>query len=137
MSYFKKVVAVPSLSKTGGQLDFGGLSQGNAWLALITFLYVDFFDTTGTLFSMANFVSLYVPGALFSLPCMFPAGIGPFLHAEAQIPPRGPGQHMAMHADQVHVQLNVCGSPAHLLPALLIMIGCALIYSGPVITVQH
>ncbi len=62
MSYFKKVVAVPSLAKTGGQLDFGGLSQGNAWLALITFLYVDFFDTTGTLFSMANFVGLYVPG---------------------------------------------------------------------------
>lgn len=63
MAYFKKVVAVPSLSKTGAQLDFGGLSQGNAWLALITFLYVDFFDTTGTLFSMANFVGTYLPGA--------------------------------------------------------------------------
>ncbi|KAK9837377.1 hypothetical protein WJX84_003189 [Apatococcus fuscideae] len=62
MSYFKKVVAVPSLSKTGAQLDFGGLRQGNAWLALITFLYVDFFDTTGTLFSMANFVGTYLPG---------------------------------------------------------------------------
>lgn len=62
MAYFKKVVAVPSLSKTGAQLDFGGLSQGNAWLALITFLYVDFFDTTGTLFSMANFVGTYLPG---------------------------------------------------------------------------
>ena len=62
MSYFKKVVAVPSLSKTGAQLDFGGLREGNAWLALITFLYVDFFDTTGTLFSMANFVGTYLPG---------------------------------------------------------------------------
>ncbi|KAK9847251.1 hypothetical protein WJX84_005524 [Apatococcus fuscideae] len=62
MAYFKKVVAVPNLSRTGAQLDFGGLKEGNAWLALITFLYVDFFDTTGTLFSMANFVGTYVPG---------------------------------------------------------------------------
>jgi len=62
MSYFKNVVAAPDASKTAGQLDFGGMKHGQAWLALITFLYVDFLDATGTLFSMANFISLYVPG---------------------------------------------------------------------------
>jgi AGZA family xanthine/uracil permease-like MFS transporter len=62
MSYFKKVVAAPNASFTAGKLDFGGLADGQAWLALITFLYVDFLDATGTLFSMANFVNSYVPG---------------------------------------------------------------------------
>lgn len=62
MSYFKHVVAVPNASFTAGRLDFGGLKHGQAWLALVTFLYVDFLDATGTLFSMANFVNLYVPG---------------------------------------------------------------------------
>eukprot|EP00208_Stichococcus_sp_RCC1054_P001908 CAMPEP_0206139330 /NCGR_PEP_ID=MMETSP1473-20131121/5537_1 /ASSEMBLY_ACC=CAM_ASM_001109 /TAXON_ID=1461547 /ORGANISM="Stichococcus sp, Strain RCC1054" /LENGTH=611 /DNA_ID=CAMNT_0053533077 /DNA_START=97 /DNA_END=1932 /DNA_ORIENTATION=+ len=62
MDYFKNVVAAPDASFTAGKLDFGGLKQGEAWLALITFLYVDFLDATGTLFSMANFVNLYVPG---------------------------------------------------------------------------
>ena len=32
------------------------------WLALLTFLYVDFLDTTGTLFSMANFLNNFIPG---------------------------------------------------------------------------
>ena len=47
LEYFKKVVAVPSLSLTGGSLNFRGLGDGSAWLALITFLYVDFLDATG------------------------------------------------------------------------------------------
>jgi AGZA family xanthine/uracil permease-like MFS transporter len=62
MSYFKNVVATPNASFTAGKLDFGGLADGQAWLALITFLYVDFLDATGTLFSMANFVNSYIPG---------------------------------------------------------------------------
>lgn len=33
------------------------------WLAMLTFLYVDFLDTTGTLFSMANFMNNFIPGA--------------------------------------------------------------------------
>lgn len=40
MDYFKNVVAAPDASFTAGKLDFGGLKQGEAWLALITFLYV-------------------------------------------------------------------------------------------------
>lgn len=62
--YFKEVVAVPNISKTAGLLDFGGMGSSDFWVALITFLYVDFLDATGTLFSMANFVNLYVPGFL-------------------------------------------------------------------------
>ena len=47
LKYFKKVVAAPSLSRTGWAFDWSGLKEGNTWLALITFLYVDFFDCTG------------------------------------------------------------------------------------------
>jgi AGZA family xanthine/uracil permease-like MFS transporter len=60
--YFKKVVAAPTLSKTGAALNFSGMGSGDVWVALITFLYVDFFDTTGTLFSMARFIDGYIPG---------------------------------------------------------------------------
>ncbi|KAK9803822.1 hypothetical protein WJX73_003626 [Symbiochloris irregularis] len=62
LTFFKKVVRAPNLSLTGAALDFSGLSNGSAWLALITFLYVDFLDTTGTLFSMANFLNSFIPG---------------------------------------------------------------------------
>jgi len=60
--YFKKVVAAPSLSRTSLQLDFAGLGNGDVWIALVTFLYVDFCDCTGTLFSMANYLDTYLPG---------------------------------------------------------------------------
>jgi AGZA family xanthine/uracil permease-like MFS transporter len=52
--YFKRVVDVPNASKTAGIMNFD-LSSGAVWIALITFLYVDIFDATGTLYSMANF----------------------------------------------------------------------------------
>ena len=58
---FKKVVAVPDTSYTAGQFDWSGFSNGRLWLALITFLYVDFLDATGTFFSMANFLNNYIP----------------------------------------------------------------------------
>ncbi|EIE24456.1 hypothetical protein COCSUDRAFT_14437, partial [Coccomyxa subellipsoidea C-169] len=61
-AYFKKVVAVPSLSKTGAVLSFSNFNSGSLWIALITFLYVDFFDATGTLFAMANFLNNFIPG---------------------------------------------------------------------------
>ncbi|KAK9909947.1 hypothetical protein WJX75_009918 [Coccomyxa subellipsoidea] len=60
--YFRNVVAVPSIKQTGGALSFSNFSNGDLWLALITFLYVDFFDATGTLFSMANFINNFIPG---------------------------------------------------------------------------
>ncbi|BDA45163.1 Adenine/guanine permease AZG1 [Coccomyxa sp. Obi] len=62
LEYFKRVVDLPTLKATGGTISFSGFTSGEVWIALVTFLYVDFLDTTGTLFSMANFINNYVPG---------------------------------------------------------------------------
>ena len=56
------MVDFPTLKATGGAISFKGFSSGELWIALVTFLYVDFLDTTGTLFSMASFINNYVPG---------------------------------------------------------------------------
>ncbi|KAB1214085.1 Adenine/guanine permease AZG1 [Morella rubra] len=53
--YFKKVVDVHTIKSTAGALSFTDIGKGNFWQALITFLYVDVLDTTGTLYSMARF----------------------------------------------------------------------------------
>ncbi|KAJ4704278.1 Adenine/guanine permease [Melia azedarach] len=53
--YFKKVVDVHVIKSTAGALSFKGMGKGSFWEALITFLYVDILDTTGTLYSMARF----------------------------------------------------------------------------------
>eukprot|EP01023_Acetabularia_acetabulum_P020667 TRINITY_DN207_c0_g1_i14.p1 TRINITY_DN207_c0_g1~~TRINITY_DN207_c0_g1_i14.p1 ORF type:complete len:563 (+),score=126.84 TRINITY_DN207_c0_g1_i14:182-1870(+) len=60
---FEKVVAAPSLDKTGGEVfdGFKGIDTGDFWVAFATFLYVDFLDTTGTLFSMATYLTNYIP----------------------------------------------------------------------------
>eukprot|EP01026_Neomeris_dumetosa_P049608 TRINITY_DN43364_c0_g1_i3.p1 TRINITY_DN43364_c0_g1~~TRINITY_DN43364_c0_g1_i3.p1 ORF type:complete len:376 (+),score=25.61 TRINITY_DN43364_c0_g1_i3:131-1258(+) len=60
---FKKVVDTPTLSKIGGEVfdGFKGIDEGDFWVAFGTFLYVDFLDTTGTLFSMATYLSNYIP----------------------------------------------------------------------------
>ena len=68
-AYFRKVVAVPSLSKTGAALSFSNFNSGSLWIALVTFLYVDFFDATGTLFAMANFVNNFIPGLFTATGC--------------------------------------------------------------------
>lgn len=60
------MVDFPTLKATGGAISFKGFSSGELWIALATFLYVDFLDTTGTLFSMASFINNYVPGMLSS-----------------------------------------------------------------------
>ncbi|KAK9908098.1 hypothetical protein WJX75_002714 [Coccomyxa subellipsoidea] len=62
LQYFKNVVDLPTLKATGMAISFTGFTSGELWIALVTFLYVDFLDTTGTLFSMANFINNYVPG---------------------------------------------------------------------------
>ena len=62
MEYFKHVVAKPKIYNTGAAFDFSGFGSGSLWIALVTFLYVDFLDTTGTLFSMCNFVNIFIPG---------------------------------------------------------------------------
>ncbi|XP_059627909.1 adenine/guanine permease AZG1 [Cornus florida] len=53
--YFKKVVDVHAIKDTAGALSFKSIGKGHFWEALITFLYVDILDTTGTLYSMARF----------------------------------------------------------------------------------
>lgn len=54
--FFKQVVAFHPITKTLNVLEFDlGGAPGAFGLAFITFLYVDIFDCTGTLYSMARF----------------------------------------------------------------------------------
>ncbi|KAM7266000.1 hypothetical protein ACFE04_003683 [Oxalis oulophora] len=56
--FFKKVVDVHVIEKTAGALSFNSITKGAFLEALVTFLYVDILDTTGTLYSMARFGGL-------------------------------------------------------------------------------
>ena len=47
---------VPGVDRTALQLDFNALNNGDTWVALITFLYLDFLDATSTMFAMARLV---------------------------------------------------------------------------------
>lgn len=62
--FFKQVVAFTPLRKVGNVIDFGAYGKGRVWYALITMLYVDILDTTGTLYSMAKFAGLRDPVTL-------------------------------------------------------------------------
>ncbi|GAN00728.1 inner membrane protein yieG [Mucor ambiguus] len=53
-NYFKKVVTVSNLKHVLGRFDFN-FNNREIWIALITFLYVDILDTTGTMYSMARY----------------------------------------------------------------------------------
>ncbi|KAK6131839.1 hypothetical protein DH2020_034413 [Rehmannia glutinosa] len=53
--YFKKVVDIHIIESTAGALSFKSIGKPHFWEALVTFLYVDILDTTGTLYSMARF----------------------------------------------------------------------------------
>lgn len=59
--YFKRVVDVHVIESTAGALSFAGVGRGYFWEALVTFLYVDILDTTGTLYSLASFAGLVDP----------------------------------------------------------------------------
>ncbi|KNC78917.1 hypothetical protein SARC_08672 [Sphaeroforma arctica JP610] len=54
LDYFKQVIDFHSISMTAGALDFE-FDNAQMWLALLTFLYVDLLDTTGTLYSLCKF----------------------------------------------------------------------------------
>lgn len=56
--YFKKVVKLEQIKDTWFQWDFGDMKGGDLGIALITFLYVDLLDTTGTLYAMAEFAGM-------------------------------------------------------------------------------
>ncbi|CAO0791886.1 unnamed protein product [Mucor circinelloides] len=53
-NFFKNVVSLHKMDHVLGRFDFN-LSGKDIWIALITFLYVDIMDTTGTMYSMANY----------------------------------------------------------------------------------
>lgn len=46
--------SVPSLAPTFMQLDFGNIFTGNMLIVIFTFLFVDFFDTAGTIMAVAS-----------------------------------------------------------------------------------
>jgi AGZA family xanthine/uracil permease-like MFS transporter len=59
-NFFKQVVTFHPLQHIGNVLDYN-YGKGRVWYALVTFLYVDILDTTGTLYSMAKFAGLRDP----------------------------------------------------------------------------
>ncbi|KII84775.1 hypothetical protein PLICRDRAFT_179116 [Plicaturopsis crispa FD-325 SS-3] len=59
-AFFKQVVTFHPLGVVGNVLDYN-YGKGKVWYALVTFLYVDILDTTGTLYSMAKFAGLRDP----------------------------------------------------------------------------
>jgi len=61
--FFKKVVTFHPIKLIGNAIDYH-YSNGRVWYALITMLYVDILDTTGTLYSMARFAGLRDPVTL-------------------------------------------------------------------------
>ncbi|KAG1785270.1 permease family-domain-containing protein [Suillus plorans] len=61
--FFKQVVTWHPLKHIGNALDYN-YGKGKVWYALITFLYVDILDTTGTLYSMVKFAGLRDPVTL-------------------------------------------------------------------------
>ncbi|KAF9780090.1 permease family-domain-containing protein [Thelephora terrestris] len=63
-NFFKEVVAFKPLKKVANVINFGAYGNHRVWYALITMLYVDILDTTGTLYSMAKFAGLRDPVTL-------------------------------------------------------------------------
>ncbi|KZV59487.1 hypothetical protein PENSPDRAFT_760424 [Peniophora sp. CONT] len=61
--FFKQVVTFHPLKHIGNALDYN-YGNGRVWYALVTMLYVDILDTTGTLYSMAKFAGLRDPVTL-------------------------------------------------------------------------
>jgi AGZA family xanthine/uracil permease-like MFS transporter len=56
--YFKKVVSVEPITSIGAAMDWDLLNKSDLWIAVLTFLYVDILDTSGTMFAMARFSGL-------------------------------------------------------------------------------
>ncbi|KAK3230026.1 hypothetical protein Dsin_001907 [Dipteronia sinensis] len=69
-TYFKKVVDVHIIESTAGALSFKSIGKSYFWEALVTFLYVDILDTTGTLYSMARFAGFTDQNRRFRRPIL-------------------------------------------------------------------
>nr|XP_043619882.1 adenine/guanine permease AZG1-like [Erigeron canadensis] len=57
-TYFKRVIDVHSIKTTAGAISFKDMNTKAFWGALVTFLYIDILDATGTLYSMARFAGM-------------------------------------------------------------------------------
>ncbi|PKA57816.1 Adenine/guanine permease AZG2 [Apostasia shenzhenica] len=53
--YFRRIVDFHVIKRTAGRVDFAGLRSPAAWVPLLTLLYVDVLDTTGSMYSMAEY----------------------------------------------------------------------------------
>ncbi|KAL6762610.1 xanthine/uracil/vitamin C permease-like protein [Haematococcus lacustris] len=71
-NYFKSVVSLPDVRKTTAAWDWSGLAHADLWAALLSFLYLDFLDCTGTLFSMATYLDRMLPGFINHRTSEFP-----------------------------------------------------------------
>jgi AGZA family xanthine/uracil permease-like MFS transporter len=56
--YFKQIVSIEKLDLIAGKYDFSGATGSDYAVALITLLYVDFLDTSGTLLAMVSSMNL-------------------------------------------------------------------------------
>ncbi|XP_020596066.1 adenine/guanine permease AZG2 [Phalaenopsis equestris] len=54
-AYFRRMVDLHKIKHTAGMVDFTGLKKRAAWVPLLTLLYVDILDTTGSMYSMAEY----------------------------------------------------------------------------------
>ncbi|KAJ7074652.1 permease family-domain-containing protein [Mycena amicta] len=61
--FFKQVVSFHPIQRVGNAIDYH-YGNGRVWYTLITLIYVDILDTTGTLYSMAKFANLRDPVTL-------------------------------------------------------------------------
>lgn len=65
-AFFRRVVSVEGMAHVAGQVEFTRLfSDGHVWVALLTILYTDILDTTGSLYSMARQARMVRPDGSF------------------------------------------------------------------------
>ncbi|GBF94236.1 adenine guanine permease [Raphidocelis subcapitata] len=78
MAEFRQVVSVPNAQKTSLTWNFSAFGNSQLWVALITFLYLDFLDATGTMYSMASMIDKDLPGFINQRDKSFPRSIYAF-----------------------------------------------------------
>ena len=49
LATFRRVVSAPDASRTALAWSFSAFKEGQLWVALFTFLYLDFLDATGSM----------------------------------------------------------------------------------------
>lgn len=75
---FRNVVSVPNAQKTSLTWSFNAFSNSQLWVALVTFLYLDFLDATGTMYSMASTIDKDLPGFIDQKNKSFPRSVFAF-----------------------------------------------------------